>query len=188
MDKQFVMFKKFSILRIRLWHHPTMNKLLTASIVTKSSYIFCSSLQNTSSMRWNLTQSTDQFNRWKLEQNETAEIKYNKESQSFRITASDKRLFFIDKTGFFQNRFLIRTEYSVITAEILPKKMHSGVVIFENKKYHYERVENSMVVSRSKDDLSFPIEINDIASLDQPQLYALLFSTLRIVVCQLVLA
>ena len=139
-------------------------------------------------MRWNLTQATDQFNRWKLEKSETAEIKYNKESHSFRITASDKRLFFIDKTGFFQNKFLIRTEYSVITAEILPKKTHSGVVIFENKKYYYERTENSIVVSRSKDGLSLPIEIHDIASLDQPQLYALLFSTLRVVVCQPVFA
>jgi hypothetical protein len=135
-------------------------------------------------MRWNLTQSTEQFNRWKLEQNETAEIKYNKESHSFRITASDKRLFFMGKTGFFQNRFLIRTEYSVITAEILPRKIYSGVLIFENKKYHYNLTANSMVVSRSKDDLSLSIEINDIASLDQPQLYALLFSTLRVVVCQ----
>lgn len=139
-------------------------------------------------MRWNLSQSTDQFNRWVLEQSENAEIKYNKESHSFRITASDKRLFFIDKTGFFQNRFLIRTEYSVIAAEILPKKMHSGVVVFENKKYHYDLMENSMVVSRSKDDFLLSVKIDDITSLDQCQLSALLFSTLRVVVGQPVLA
>jgi len=139
-------------------------------------------------MRWNLTQSTDQFNRWKLQQNETAEIKYNNESHSFRITANDKRLFFIDKTGFFQNKFLIRTEYSVIAAEILPKKLNSGIVIFENKKYNYYLTENSITIFRNKTDFSLSVEIHPNIVLDEVQLYALLFSTLRVVVCQPVLA
>ena len=139
-------------------------------------------------MRWNLTQSTDQFNRWKLAHSETAEIKYNKESHSFRITASDKRLFFIDKTGFFQNKFLIRTEYSVTAAEIHPRKMNSGFIVFENKKYHYELTENLMIVSRNRDDFSLSFGIETMANSDQSQLFALLFSTLRIAVCQPVLA
>lgn len=139
-------------------------------------------------MRWNLTQPADQFNRWQLEESETAEVKYNKESHSFRITASDKRLFFIDKTGFFQNKFLIRTEYSIIAAEILPKKMNSGVMVFDNKKYHYELTEHSITVSRNKDNFLLSFEIDDTTLLDQVQLFALLFSTLRVVVFQPVVA
>lgn len=139
-------------------------------------------------MRWNLTQSTYQFNRWKLEQSETAEIKYNKASHSFRITASDKRLFFIDKTGFFQNKFLVRTEYSVIAAEIHPKKMNSGIMVFDNKKYHYELKEKSITVSRNKDQFLLCVEIDDTTPLDQLELYSLLFSTLRAVVFQPVVA
>jgi hypothetical protein len=131
-------------------------------------------------MRWNLTQSTGHFNRWRLEQNETAEIKYNKESHSFRITASDKRLFFIDKTGFFQNKFLIRTEYSVIAGEIFPKKMFSGIVVFENKKYSYVLKENSILLSSKKGGLALTVELNTINKLDQPEFYALLFGTIRV--------
>jgi hypothetical protein len=133
-------------------------------------------------MRWNLTQSTSQFNRWKLEQTETAEIKYNKESHSFRIIASDKRLFFLDKTGFLQNRFLIRTEYNVIAGEILPRKPHSGLVIFENKKYNYLIKEDSIVVYSKKGDFSLTIRINGTAVSGQTELYALLFGTLRLAI------
>jgi len=72
-------------------------------------------------MRWALTQSTNQLRSWQLKENEfIAALKYNKKAHSFRIAASDKRLFFIEKTGFLQNKFLVRTEYSVITGEIFP--------------------------------------------------------------------
>jgi hypothetical protein len=133
-------------------------------------------------MRWNLTQSTGQFNRWKLEQNESAEIKYNKESHSFRITANDKRLFFLDKTGFLQNRFLIRTEYNIIAGEILPKKSQSGLVIFENKKYNYLIQEDLVAVYSKKGDFSLTIAIDGTAVSDQTEIYALLFGTLRLAV------
>jgi hypothetical protein len=131
-------------------------------------------------MRWNLTQSTGQFNRWKLEQNESTEIKYNKESHSFRITANDKRLFFLDKTGFLQQRVLIRTEYNIITGEILPKKLHSGLVIFENKKYNYLIKQDSIAVHSKKGDFSLTIAIDGTAVSDQAEIYALLFGTLRL--------
>ena len=49
-------------------------------------------------MRWALKQSTNRLHYWNMEQVEfTAELKYNQQAQSFRLTAGDKRLFFIEK-------------------------------------------------------------------------------------------
>ena len=134
-------------------------------------------------MRWALTHSANQLHYWKLEQDElTAELKYNKQAQSFRITASDKRLFFIEKTGFLQNKFLLRTEYSVIAGEIFPvRNWHSGIAILDKRKYNYFLKDALLVLASKKENFSLAIEIDSASILNQTEFCALLFGTLRIV-------
>lgn len=133
-------------------------------------------------MRWALTESTNQFHCWKFELAESiAELKYNKKASSFRITAGDKRLFFIERTGLLQSKFIVRTEYSVITGEVYPvRNWHSGIVALENKKYSYWLKDNLLILSSKKEGLSIAIEANDIEKTDQNELCALLFGTLRV--------
>jgi len=133
-------------------------------------------------MRWAITHTTTQLHYWKLEEDQfSAELKYNKQAQSFRLTAGDKRLFFIEKTGFLQNKFLLRTEYSVITGEVYPvKNWHSGLATFENRKYHYFLKGNLLELSSKKENFSMTIEVNNADILNDSELCALLFSTLRV--------
>lgn len=133
-------------------------------------------------MRWALTQSTNQLHNWKLEQSESAaEIKYNHHAQSFRQTAGDQRLFFIEKTGFLQHKFLIRTEYSVIVGEVFPlKNGHSGMIVFEEKKYKFFLKENLLTMVSKKQNFSLEIAIANSNNLDPFEVYALLFGTLRV--------
>lgn len=134
-------------------------------------------------MIWALTETTNQFNSWKLEMNIfSAELKYNKKAQSFRITdGDDKRLFFIEKTGLLQNKFLIRTEYSVITGEVHPNgDGHSGVVVLENKKYHY-LFKNNVLTFSSKKQFFPSIEMVNVDKTDQKEFFGLLFGTLRVI-------
>lgn len=133
-------------------------------------------------MRWALTESTNQFHCWKFELAEnTAELKYNKKASSFRITAGDKRLFFIERTGLLQIKFLVRTEYSVLIGEVYPvRNWHSGIIALENKKYNYWIKDNLLVLSSKKEGLSIAIEANDIGKTDQHEFCALLFGTLRV--------
>jgi hypothetical protein len=137
-------------------------------------------------MRWALTQSTNQFHYWKLEQHESfTELKYNKQAQSFRQIARDKRLFFIEKTGFLQHKFLLRTEYSVVAGEVFPlKKWRSGIIVFEGKKFQFLFRDGFLVVSSKKQEFYLEIEIPDSKGIDQQELYALLFGTLRVVVTE----
>lgn len=131
-------------------------------------------------MKWALAQQTSQFHCWKLEQNEFyADLKYNKNSYSFRISAKDKRLFFIEKTGFLQHKFLIRTEYSLIIGEILPvKNSNSGFVLFENRKYGYSLTETQLNITSKKENFSTSIDINNTDTPDQNEFCALLFGAL----------
>jgi len=133
-------------------------------------------------MKWALKQSTNQLHYWKMEQHEfNAELKYNQLAQSFRLTAGDKRLFFIEKAGFLQNKFLLRTEYSVVAAEIYPvKNWHAGIVSIDHKKTNYSLKDNLLVLSSKKDNLSLAIELEDVERLNQSELCALLFSTVRV--------
>jgi hypothetical protein len=133
-------------------------------------------------MTWALTQSTSQLHTWKLEQSESAaEIKYNHHAQSFRQTAGDQRLFFIEKTGFLQHKFLVRTEYSVIVGEVVPlKDSHSGTVVFEEKKYKFFLKDDLLTMVSKKQNFSLEIAIANSNNLDPFELYALLFGTLRV--------
>jgi hypothetical protein len=147
----------------------------------KDSYIFCS-IYKTPFMSWTRTQATNQLHCWKLIDAEfPIELKYNKQVQSIRILADDQRLFFIERTGFLQHKLLLRTEYSVVTSEIHPaKNWHSGIVIFEGKKYHYLLQGNLLSLSLRKENASSGFEIDEVLSLDQFEFSALLFGTLRL--------
>jgi hypothetical protein len=133
-------------------------------------------------MSWIRTQTTNQLHCWKLKDAEfPVELKYNKQVQSIRILADDQRLFFIERTGFLQQKLLLRTEYSVITSEIHPaRNWHSGIVVFEGKKYHYLLQGNLLSVSLQKRNTSSSFKIDEALSLDQFEFSALLFGTLRL--------
>lgn len=133
-------------------------------------------------MRWSLTEATTQLNCWKLElPHQTAEFKYNKKAHSFRIAAGDKRLFFIEKTGLLQHKFLVRTEYSVIIGEIYPVHgWQSGIVSIDSKKINYKSKDGFLIVSSKKDEFAVALEVNNITQIDLEEFCALLFGTLRV--------
>lgn len=133
-------------------------------------------------MKWALTQVTNELHYWKMDQgNWSAELKYNGRAQSFRLTAGDKRLFFVERTGFLQSKFLVRTEYSQIAGEVHPgKSRYSGVVTIENKKFHYLLVEHSLQLTNKEHQISLAIDGEDAEKLTTAELSALLFSTLRV--------
>jgi hypothetical protein len=133
-------------------------------------------------MRWVLKHSTTQLHYWKLEENETdAELKYNKEAHSLRIIADVRRLFFIERTGFLQHKFLLKTEYSLIAGEIYTSKnWNSGITVFEGKKFTYSLKENILTLSSKKDHQVFVIQIDSQELLNQFEFCALLWGSLKI--------
>ena len=133
-------------------------------------------------MRWSLTHSTNQLHFWKMEEDElNAEIKYNEQAKSFRLTAGDKRLFFIERVGFLQNKYILRTEYSVVAGEVYPvKNWHSGIAVIENKKFNYHLKDNLLALTSRKENFSLTIEVKDSNNLNPSELFALLFSSLRV--------
>lgn len=131
-------------------------------------------------MKWTLTHSIGELHFWKLEQDAFgAELKFNAQAKSFRLAAGDKRLFFIEKAGFLQNKFILRTEYSIVAGEVYPvKNWHSGIASIENKKFDYFLKDDLLVLSSKKENLYFSIEVNNSDNLNPSELFALLFSSL----------
>lgn len=138
-------------------------------------------------MKWVLKQSNDELQTWKLIGHEPAtELKYNRQAHSFRLHSAEKRLFFIEKTGFVQTKLLLKTEYSIIIGEIhFFKDYHSGVAIIEDRKYHYSLKENFLNLQPFRDNESLHIEIDNSSAPDQFNLAALILSTCRVLESEL---
>jgi hypothetical protein len=66
-------------------------------------------------------------------------IKYNLDQQSVRINSEENhRLFFIDKTGLWHNKTILKNEYGVEIGRLSVDKVHgTGVIEMEGKKYNY---------------------------------------------------
>lgn len=75
-------------------------------------------------------------------------IKYNLEQQSVRISSEENhRLFFIDKTGLWHNRTILKNEYGVEIGRLAIDKVHgTGIIEIEGKKYYYTLQNNSQLV------------------------------------------
>ena len=84
-----------------------------------------------------------------------AELKYNDQAKSFRLTSDDKRLFFIERVGFLQSKYLLKTEYSIVIGEVYPvKNWHSGLITIENKKFNYFLQHDTLTLSTKKESFS----------------------------------
>ena len=133
-------------------------------------------------MKWVLEHLNDQLQTWQLSGHElTIELKYNCETHVFRLHAGERRLFFLEKTGFVQTKLLLKTEYSIVIGEIhFFKNWNSGVAIIDDHKYHYSFKQNSLHLQSFGDDEQYDLEIDNRSRLDQFNLAALIFSTCRI--------
>ena len=75
-------------------------------------------------------------------------IKYNLDQQSVRISSEENhRLFFIDKTGLWHNRTILKNEYGVEIGRLAIDKVHgTGIIEIEGKKYYYTLQNDSQLV------------------------------------------
>jgi hypothetical protein len=133
-------------------------------------------------MRWHLKENSSQIHHWILEEEEIlASLKFNTETQSVRITAGDKRLFFLERTGFLQHKFLLRTEYSVVAGELHPvKNWKSGLAELEGKKFSYTFRDNRLTLSSRKEHSMFEMELEKADEITPFELCALVFGALRV--------
>ncbi|MGZ3922208.1 MAG: hypothetical protein ACXVBJ_00480 [Flavisolibacter sp.] len=137
-------------------------------------------------MKWALTELTNEVHYWKMYNHELpVEMKYNGRAQSFRLTAGDKRLFFVERTGFLQSKYLVRTEYSQVAGEAHPgKSIYSGVLVLDNKKFQYSFENKLLEVATKNVKFSVNIELDDINKIGAVELCALLFSSLKVMIKQ----
>lgn len=133
-------------------------------------------------MKWVLEHSTEQLQTWKLLCHELpAELKYNCQTHVFRLHSAERRLFFLEKTGFVQTKLLLKTEYNIVIGELhFVKNWRSGVAAIEHHRYHYNFKDNSLHLQSFKNDEIYEVEIDSPSLLNQFNLAALIFSTCRL--------
>ena len=92
-------------------------------------------------------------------------MKYNLDQQSVRISSEEThRLFFIDKTGLWHNKTILKNEYGVEIGRFSFDKAHgTGLIEMEGKKYHYTFQSNSQLVVFEHTP-SLPLAVCDLSS------------------------
>jgi hypothetical protein len=93
-------------------------------------------------MKWVLAnQSSAAIKKYHLTEGDATklELKYNQSQQSVRISSEEShKLFFIDKTGLWHNKTILKNEYGVEIGRLSFDKLHqTGNIEVEGKKYHY---------------------------------------------------
>ena len=115
-----------------------------------------------------------------LEPGRNAELKYNNDGHSFRLSAADKRLFFLERKGLFQNRMLLKTEYNIVVGEIhFTPNIQSGQLILDNEKFGFS-VKGEELYLFSGNHEHFRAAITGLRQLDAFEFSALLFGLVRV--------
>ena len=129
-------------------------------------------------MKWTLTKKVNHSDHWQLEGiDHPIELRYNPQARSFRLNAGQKRIYFLERTGFFQSKLLITTEYNVKAGECyFIKNRFSGILQHDNYKYEF-RVNRDHISLCEKNKEPFDrVDIDNLDNLDNFEFCALLFA------------
>lgn len=97
-------------------------------------------------MKWVLSYRSSSIHNWQLQnQNTEAQLLYNKQNASLRISGNTKRVFFLEEYGIVPKKLQLKTEYGMVIGETaLPNKITGGVFHLNERRYYY-RVENGRI-------------------------------------------
>jgi hypothetical protein len=129
-------------------------------------------------MKWTLIKQVNQADHWLLEDTEhPVELRYNSQARSFWLNTGQRRLYFLERTGFFQSKMLIAREYNVHAGECyFIRNRFAGILQIENNKYEF-KVSGDHIKLSLKNKLPFGhITIKGPDTLDNFEFVALLFA------------
>jgi hypothetical protein len=99
-------------------------------------------------------------------------LKHNLDQESVRIGHDEtQRLFFIEKTGFWNNKTLFKNEYGIEVGKLsLDRGYHAGTIEFEGHRFHYgidHTMANRLIIY--KHNISQPAISSDLPSANVDQ-------------------
>lgn len=138
-------------------------------------------------MKWVLSHLSDEHQKWELhDAPEPAQLTYNLQHQSLRIRSKTSRLFFLESSGRFQKKLVLRSEYGIIIGEaaVAPQDTEASLTLNDTRFYYRFSEHQFFLLDKNH-------EVISMADVDQPGLphrmtmYALLFGHAWIVNAQL---
>ena len=121
-------------------------------------------------MKWVfVNQSSSYIKKYQLTEGDNTKLvlKYNPDQQSVRISSEEShRLFFINKTGLWHNKTILKNEYGVEIGRLSFDKMHqNGVIEIEGRKYHYtfeNNTQKQLIIFEHT--VSLPLAVCDLSA------------------------
>jgi hypothetical protein len=132
----------------------------------------------TPTMRWVLSNTLNQSHYWILNGSDPkVELRYNSEAHSIRLNIPDKRLFFLERGGFLQNRILLKTEYNVVAGEhYCSRNWRTGILIQDKQKLSFSVDSDRLLLWTRQKELFVESTIEGLKGLDLFEFSGLLFA------------
>jgi hypothetical protein len=119
-------------------------------------------------MKWVFVNQSSSIKKYQLTEGDETKLvlKYNPEQRSVRVSREENhRLFFIDKTGLWHNKTILKNEYGVEIGRLsFDKAQHIGAIEIEGKKYFYSFENNkSQQLVVFEHSISLPLAVCDLS-------------------------
>lgn len=119
-------------------------------------------------MKWvYVNQPSAYIRKYELTEGEETKLalKYNLDQHSVRISSEENhRLFFIDKTGLWHNKTILKNEYGVEIGRLAADKIHgTGIIEMEGRKYNYT-IQNGSQLVVFEQSASAPLAVIDMTA------------------------
>src|SRR5687767_6178565 len=128
-------------------------------------------------MKWSMIEKVNTSDFWILEDGDTiiAELRFNIPAKSIRMNQNEKRLYFLEQTGFLRPRIQLKNEYNQVNGEIqFNKNANNGLMIISAKKYLFNFTGDAITIS-APDLPASTISISSYHTPDAFEASALLF-------------
>jgi hypothetical protein len=117
---------------------------------------------------------------WSIKRkNLAAEVRYNSKTQSLRILAEEKSVFFLERVGLLRSRIVIKSEYGQNEGEVSFSSMRQGGTIqIHQRKYNFQYDKGSLQLLDDRQQPLVTLNEKVIKDIDLFELASLLFAAL----------
>jgi hypothetical protein len=119
---------------------------------------------------------------WSIKRkNASAEVRYNSKTQSLRILAEEKHVYFLERTGLIRTRITVHSEYGQHEGEIFFSSMRQGGTIrIHEHKFSFQYRQGTLFLQDENNEPIASLSESVVKDTDLFELSGLLFAAVKL--------
>lgn len=119
---------------------------------------------------------------WSIKgKNASAEVRYNSKTQSLRILAEEKHVYFLERTGLIRTRISVHSEYGQHEGEVLFSSVRQGGTIrILDHKFSFQYRQGALLLQDENNEPIASLSERVVKDADLCELSGLLFAAVKL--------